>query len=147
MKKDMNYYMTFITAAPDCPVNEGVIPPAKQGGPTKPRIEYELLSAHPYTFTQEELIFEVHVRHKGISEEERESRGDEIREALFRKPQPCLRASMLPKKYGWGLHFDAEGKIALYGKESPEYQRFLENKDGSLKLLPAMRNGKAQTKA
>ncbi|WP_219621132.1 DUF6157 family protein [Bacillus sp. UMB0893] len=49
---------------------------------------------------------------------------------------------MLPKKYGWEFHFDEAGKIALYGIESPEYKQFMEQKDGDLKLLNAMRNSR-----
>lgn len=34
-----------------------------------------------------------------------------------------LRASALPKKYGWGVHFDKNGNAALYGRESQEYRK------------------------
>ncbi len=72
--------------------------------------------------------------------EERISRKDEIWGALFSKSHPCLRASMLPKRYGWGVHFNAEGKIALYAKESPEYDHFTSHEDAGVKLLNAMRS-------
>jgi len=36
--------------------------------------------------------------------------------ALLSKPHPCLRASMLPKRYGWGVHYDGNGRITLYGE-------------------------------
>ncbi|MGN7760701.1 DUF6157 family protein [Paenibacillus sp. 22594] len=35
---------------------------------------------------------------------------------------------MMPKRYGWGIHYNREGKIALYGKESPEYDHFTSGK-------------------
>ncbi|WP_298711512.1 DUF6157 family protein [Micrococcus sp. 2A] len=35
------------------------------------------------------------------------------REAFFAKSQACLRASPLGKRHGWGLHHDAEGRVAL----------------------------------
>ncbi|MBD1380622.1 DUF6157 family protein [Metabacillus arenae] len=140
--KDNNYYQTFITVAPDCPVLEGLIPPARKKGPTKPLIEYELLSKSPYTYTQEDLLFEVYIRHKAIPEEELEARGAQIKDEFFQKPQACLRASMLPKKYGWGLHFDEAGKIALYSVNSPEYQGFQKNKDDKLSVLSAMRSSR-----
>jgi hypothetical protein len=35
---------------------------------------------------------------------------------------------MLPKKYGWGLHFDAEGRIALVAVESDYYKAFVAGK-------------------
>ncbi|MBP1916040.1 hypothetical protein J2Z23_003022 [Lederbergia galactosidilyticus] len=31
------------------------------------------------------------------------------------------------KKFGWGIHYDQEGKIAIYGVNSVEYQQFLDN--------------------
>ncbi|MEK3782397.1 DUF6157 family protein [Paenibacillus sp. FSL K6-1566] len=139
---EWNYYDTFITVAPDCPAENGTKPPDKKSGKTKPGIEFELLENHPYVYTQEELLFEVHIRHKNIPEAELAERREQIREAFFRKPQPCLRASMLPKKYGWGLHFNAKGQIAIVPVESPDYHRFVEGANGKVKLLAAMRNKK-----
>jgi hypothetical protein len=137
---NLNYYDTFISVAPDCPVTEAKVPPEKKVGKTKPGIEYDLLSNNPYTYTQEELLFEVHVQHKSITEEEMSIQGKQIREDFFGKSQACLRASMLPKKYGWGIHFNAEGKAALVPMESAEYQQFVNNEKESVKLLAAMRN-------
>ncbi|MEI7025361.1 DUF6157 family protein [Paenibacillus sp. y28] len=37
---------------------------------------------------------------------------------FFSKPKACLRTSPLVKKYGWGLGFDAAGKIALLGADT-----------------------------
>jgi hypothetical protein len=139
---EWNYYNTFITVSKDCPAERGLIPPEKKNGRTKPEIEYDLLSNRPYTYTQEELLFQTHVLHKGISEEELSERGDEIRAAFFRKPMPCLRASMLPKKYGWGFHFDVEGRIALVARESAVYDGFTNGEQGELRVIPAMRNSK-----
>ena len=134
----LNYIDTFIQVAADCPVTIGVVPVAK--GTSKPAqvIEYELLSENPYKYTQEDLIFEVYVRHKSVPSEDLKARGAEIRAELFQKPHPCLRASLLPKKYGWGVHFNTEGKIALYGMETEEYRNFIRSE--SLKLLTAFRN-------
>lgn len=139
---NLNYYNTFITIAPDCPADYGIIPPEKKNGRTKPRIEYDLVADHPYTYTQEELLFAVHVQHKEIPAEELEEHGASIRDEFFQKSHACLRASMLPKKYGWGIHFNAEGKMALVPMESSDYMHFVEGDNGDLKLLPAMRNSK-----
>jgi len=46
----------------------------------------------------------------------------------------------LTKRYGWGIHFDAEGKVALYAVESEEYNHLSQNKN--LKMLKAMRSKK-----
>lgn len=137
---DWNYYNTFITVAGDCPAERGMVPPDKKTGKTKPGIEYEMLAEHPYTYTQEQMLFEVHARHKDIPEEERE----ECKAEFYGKPTACFRASMLAKKYGWGIHFDEAGRMALVPMESPDYRRFVEGQVAGVKLLAAMRNNKAK---
>jgi hypothetical protein len=47
----------------------------------------------------------------------------------------------LTKRYGWGIHNNTEGKIALYGVGSIEYQKFKDDKN--LKIVKAMRSKKA----
>ncbi|AIQ46386.1 hypothetical protein R70723_11245 [Paenibacillus sp. FSL R7-0273] len=136
----MSYSNTFIRVAADCPVETGTVPVTAKLQPPAHIIQYELLMDNPYRFTHEELLYEVHVRHKQIPEEERSARKAEIWDGLFSKNHPCLRASMLPKRYGWGVHFDADGEIAIYGKESPEYDRFTSGADSGLTLLNAMRS-------
>jgi hypothetical protein len=122
--KDMGYRDAFIRVASDCPATRGVVPVAK--GDRKPIhvLQYELLAEGPYRHTHADLLFEVNVRHKQVPREEVEARGAEIRAVLLGTPHPCLRASLLPKKYGWGVHYDAEGRIALYPVDSEEYRRF-----------------------
>jgi len=133
----MSYRNTFIRVAPDCPVAAAVAPTPKAGKPTVPFVQYDILSRHPYAFDHEDLLVETYVRHKlaGVADERRRA---EIRAELLAKSQPCLRASMLPKAYGWGVHYDADGRIAIYGVESKEYRDFVEN--GETTLLYAMRN-------
>jgi hypothetical protein len=41
------------------------------------------------------------------------------------KGHPHFRVSALPKRYGWGIHNNAEGKVALIAVESPEYKQLL----------------------
>ncbi|MCM3749762.1 DUF6157 family protein [Paenibacillus pasadenensis] len=142
---DWNYYDTFIRVAADCPAEFGTVPPDKKEGKTKAGIEYELLASEPYRYTQEELLYEVHIRHQKIAQEEMETRAADIRTEFFSKPKPCLRASMLPKKFGWGLHFDHDGKIALVPKESEAYSQFLEQPPTGLKVLAAMRNRRSKS--
>ncbi|MBW7455327.1 DUF6157 family protein [Paenibacillus sepulcri] len=141
---EWNYYNTFITVARDCPAEKGMTPPDKKSGKTKPGIEFELVADHPYAYTQEELLFEVHIRHKEIPEEELEARGTRMKDEFYQKPMPCLRASMLPKKYGWGIHFNAEGKMALIPVDSPEYHRFVNGEYEDVRIVPAMSNSKAK---
>jgi hypothetical protein len=139
---DWNYYDTFITISPDSFAESGVKPPDKKGGLTKAGIEFELVANHPYAYTQEELLFQVHIRHKGISEEELEAKGTQIRDEFFQKPTACMRASALPKKYGWGIHFDSEGYMALVSADSPDYERFKSGDGGKLKVLAGMRSSR-----
>ncbi|OME62992.1 hypothetical protein BSK59_01210 [Paenibacillus odorifer] len=139
----MSYTDTFIRVAEDCPEEIGVPPMSCRTLPPAHVIQYELLINEPYKYNHEELLYEVHVRHKQIPQEERLVRKEEIWKELFSKNHPCLRASLLPKRFGWGIHYNGEGKIALYGKESPEYDYFTSQGEGAVKLLPAMRNKRA----
>jgi len=41
------------------------------------------------------------------------------------KGHPHLRVSALAKQHGWGIHNNAEGKIALVAVESPLYKQLL----------------------
>ncbi|CAM5793074.1 MULTISPECIES: DUF6157 family protein [Brevibacillus] len=141
---DWNYFNTFITVAPDCPVITGIIPPEKKTGKSKHGIEYELISGAPYHYTQEELLFEVYVRHQNFPQTELAERGGEIRAEFFSKPKACMRASALPKKFGWGIHFNEAGKMALIPMESPQYAEYAQGANGTLKVLAAMRNRRAK---
>src|SRR6185503_11639408 len=128
--------------APDCPVSSAVVPVAKGTSKSIPVIEYELLSSSPYRYTQEEVLFEVHVRRNAIPAGELKTRRAALWSAFFAKPHACLRASALAKKYGWGFHFDKAGKVALVAMESADYERFNNPKSG-LKVLAAMRSKRA----
>jgi hypothetical protein len=125
----------FIEVAEDCKAESGVIPPAKSER-TVAQIQHTLISQQPYSLTSDDVIFLTHAERKGIPASELEA----ARTAFFSKGQPCLRASPLTKTYGWGVHFDAESKIAMYSRDSDEYRRL--RADPSLKHLKAMRNSK-----
>ena len=56
----MNYHDTLIEVADDCPATEGQVPQARGGKKTKTVVEYELLVKHPYTYTEEDIAFEVY---------------------------------------------------------------------------------------
>ena len=111
-----------------------------RGGPDGGVVQYDLLTARPYAITLEELILETHVRRAGLSEAEAKARADEIRAVLFSRPHPCMRASPLPKTYGWGVHHDGEGRMALYGVESEEYRRFASGAVGGVEVVLALRS-------
>jgi len=121
-----NYYDTFIEIAEDCNLDAASIPPSKER-PTIAQLQYEMLIKNPYGFTSDDVLYKVVGERKNVSRDE-----------FFSKGQPCFRASPLTKQYGWGVHCDSAGKIAIYPVESDEY-RALAN-DPSLAHKKAMRS-------
>jgi len=69
-----------------------------------------------------------------------EAQLEHVREKYFAQPRACLRASPPPKTYGWGLHYDEEGRITLHAVDSAEYRRL--SQDPSLTHLRAMRSSR-----
>ena len=134
---------TFVVVAPDCPAVVGRAPTNRGPNPTVAVVQYELLTSAPYSMTLEELIFATHVRRVGLSTKETEARAEEIRSALFAKPHPCMRASPLPKRFGWGVHHDAEGRIAIHGVETDAYRRFAAGTVAGVAVVVAMRTRRA----
>jgi hypothetical protein len=130
-----NYANTFIEVAEDCKARVGTVPPEKTER-TIAQIQYDLISQHPYKFTSDDMIFMAHAEKKQIGPEDLEA----ARAAFFSKGQACLRASPLGKTYGWGVHANAESKVAIYAQGSEEYQVFA--RDASLKHLKAMRSSR-----
>lgn len=140
MAPDLNYHNTFISVADDSTAPSGTAPPDSASRTTVARAQYDMLVDHPYQHTQEDVLFETSAGVRGqpdLSTADRER----LRADFFDRPQACLRASPLPKKFGWGLHFDADGRVAIYGVGSPEYQGFVDNR--SISQLKAMRTRRA----
>ncbi|SEC60757.1 DUF6157 family protein [Paenibacillus sp. GP183] len=135
--KDMNYYGAFIQVAENCHVRVAEIPESKGDSKTIPVLQYEMISNHPYKYTQEDVLFEVFAHRNKLTEADRKA----AREDFFSKGQPCLRSSSLGKRYGWGIHNDAQGKVALYAVESDEYIKIMNDK--SIKQFKAMRTNRA----
>ena len=133
----MNYYDTLIEVADDCPVTEAQVPRARGAKKTKALVEYELLVNRPYKYTEEDIAFDVYaVLHeipKAIWLEERKQ--------FLSKGHPHLRVSALPKRYGWGIHNNSEGKIALIAVESPLYKQLLN--DPRITKIKAFRSTRA----
>ena len=123
-----NYTDTFIAVAPDTRAVTSSVPPVKDT-PTVARIQYEMLVDAPYVHTSDDVVHASQGERRGIS-----------REDFFAKGQPCLRTSPLVKTYGWGLHHDAEGRVALYPVESSEYRELAARDD--LKQLQGMRSSR-----
>ncbi len=132
-----NYYDTFIEVADDCPVSRAEVPPSRAGQKSAANLQFEIVHRNPYQFTSDDVLFEVFARKHDLAGSEKE----EGRNVFFSKGQPCFRASPLPKKYGWGVHSDTEGKIALVAVESDNYQKLAEDKN--LRHTKAMRSKRA----
>ncbi len=132
--KTTNYYDTFIETAEDCPVTIAEVPPQKGGEKTAAGTAFDMIKNHPYRYTSDEVLFRIYALKNGTSKEDAEAE----KEKFFSKGQACFRASPLGKRYGWGIHYDGEGKMALYAVESDEYKRL--SKDKNVKIIKAMRS-------
>jgi len=111
--------------------------PLPKAAPTVASMQYALLHSAPYTHTSDDVLFTVHALRKGILVSEQA----EARAIFFSKGQACMRASPLVKRHGFGLHHDAEGRIALVPLGSAAYARMLQ--DSTLKQVKAMRSKRA----
>ena len=131
-----NYSNTFITVSDDCPVGNGTVPPQKGDSLSIANRQFDMISKNPYKYTSDEVLFRIFADKNDITQSEYEA----AKAQFFSKGQACLRASPLGKRYGWGIHFNHEGKMALYGSESEEYKRYLEDK--SLNIVKAMRSSR-----
>lgn len=132
-----NYTNTFIAVADDCPAVQGEIPAYKGDDKSIAFLQYEMIAHNPYRYTSDEIIFGCLAAKKDLSGAELEQE----RKLFFSKGQACLRASALTKRYGWGAHHDAEGKVAIFALDSPEYQAL--QAQAELKQVKAMRSKKA----
>jgi hypothetical protein len=131
-----NYINTFIEIAGDCPVNTAEIPPQKGDIKTVATIQFEMIYDNPYKYTSDDVVFHVFAVKNKLSGSVLKSE----REAFFSKGQPCLRSSPLTKRYGWGVHFDSEGKLALFPFGSEAYESL--QKDKGITHVKAMRTSR-----
>lgn len=131
-----NYRNTFIEIAEDCPAIKGEIPPVNNNEKTTASAQFEMIREHPYEYTSDDVLFRVFASRNDIPETEL----TQSCEQFFSKSQACFRASPLGKRYGWGIHGNEEGKIALYGCETDDYKKL--SNDKNLKTIKAMRSGK-----
>lgn len=86
-----------------------------------------------YAYTSDDVIFQIYAEKNNIGKGE----WDTARQKFFSKGQPCLRTSPLVKSYGFGIHYDSDGKIALYGMEDGKYQEFVS--DLKIKKIKGMK--------
>lgn len=131
-----NYKDTFIEIADDCPAISGEAPPTKANTKTVANLQFEMISKNPYKYTSDDILFQVFADRNDLTKSEHK----EAREKFFSKGQPCFRASPLTKRYGWGVHYDKDGKMAIFGAESAEYKKL--SKEKTLKVVKAMKSSK-----
>lgn len=131
-----NYYNTFIAIADDCNATKGEAPPHKGDQKTVAALQFAMISEKPYQYTSDDALFSVFAQRNDLTAAELEN----ARKNFFSKSQPCLRTSALGKRYGWGLHFDEKGRIALYGCDTKAYAAYLGTP--GLKTITAMKSSK-----
>jgi len=115
-----NYCNTLILVSEDCKATTGTIPP-RPG--TVAAMQYQMISAAPYAMTSDDLLVTITGQRREVPEEEI----DALREEIFSKGQPCMRTSPLVRTYGWGVHHDAQGRVALVAKDCAEYDRLADD--------------------
>lgn len=131
-----NYFDTFIQVAEDTKTACGIKPPSKGDKKTIAERQYDLIAKHPYQYTSDDILFQVFADRNDLAEAEHE----QVRAQFFSKGQACFRASPLTKTYGFGVHCDSEGRIAIYGAETAEYEKFVA--DPNLKKVKAMKSSR-----
>lgn len=111
LTRSVRVFRKPIAVADDSTATIGTVPTRKPDNPSVASRTFEMIWRHPYRYTSGDVIFAVFAERHGIPEEERAA----AREEFYSRGQPCLRSSDLGKRYGWGIHADGAGRIALVG--------------------------------
>lgn len=124
-----NCFNTFIRVAEDCPARTGVAPQPRGGHPTVATLQYQMLTNAPYTYTSDDVVFATSATGRALTAEAPKKKRVLVRDAFFSRGQACMRASPLGKRFGWGVHADAQGRIAIYAVDSERYQALASDPD------------------
>ena len=108
-KQDQELVNTLITIA-ESSSNRSISVESKNGTPTVASTLFEVLKNHPYEFKQSELFYEVHVSRLKKDPEQ-------LKLASYK-----LQRSELCSLYGWGIHGDKTGKLALVPCDTKFYE-------------------------
>lgn len=127
---------TLITVAPDTRATQSRVPDLDAAKPSVAAAQFALIADAPYTLTSDDVIFTVWADRRGIAEADRAA----ARAEFFSKGQPCLRTSALAKTHGFGIHSDAQGRVALVPMESERYAEL--RTDGTVTQQRAMRSSR-----
>lgn len=95
-----------------------------------------MMAKHPYEYTSDDVLFQVFAERNDLTTAEY----SQARQSFFSKGQACLRTSPLIKKYGFGIHHNSDGNVAIYGMETEAYRKFLSDK--SVKKVKGMRSSR-----
>jgi len=96
----------LILVAEDSPAVESIVPHAKSPK-TVDRIVFEILNEYPYQYSEIELFIEVHINKR---------KRPDLKIDTYK-----IKRSPLLQKYGWGIHRNTAGKLALVPVNSEEY--------------------------
>jgi hypothetical protein len=129
---------TFIRVAEDCPARSGEEPPPWAGRPTVAGLQYAMIVKAPYKYTSDDVIFATSAPGRELDAKASKAERSAARTEFFSRGQACMRASSLGKRYGWGVHADREGRIAIYAVDSARYQAL--SHDSKLTQTRAMRS-------
>ena len=116
-----NCFNTFIRVADDCPAKTGEAPPPRGGRPTVASLQYQMIAQAPYKYTSDDVVFATSAPGRQFDAKATGKERNLARSEFFSRGQACLRASGLGKRFGWGIHADAEGRVALYAVDSDRY--------------------------
>lgn len=118
------YEEELIEVPDDSPTNHAIEPPKDNKlKPNVARVEYEVLKENPYKFNEKEFHYEVLIVRQNKS----------IKYQLWN-----IKRSNLVKKYGWGIHKNKQGKLALVPMESDMYKKLQK----SIKCTKGFRSSK-----
>lgn len=131
-----NYFNTLIEPSEDCKRLKSEVPKMKNDKKTQAVLQFDFLANAPYQLTSDDCLFEVFATQSDLTESEKTA----ARNQFFSKGQACFRCSPLVKNYGWAIHANAEGKIALIPRESDAY--FALQADENIEKVKGMRNAR-----
>lgn|SRR5690554_3659812 len=131
-----NYRNTFIEVSEDTGAISGTKPMPRGDKKTVAEMQYDLIQRNPYAYTSDDVVFQVFAERNDLTA----GTLPQARRQFFSKGQACFRTSPLAKTYGFGIHCDNNEKVALYGMETPEYDKFVN--DDNVKKVKAMRSKK-----
>jgi hypothetical protein len=136
-----NCFDTFIQVAEDCPARTGEEPPPRAGKPTVAGLQYKMIVDAPYEHTSDDVIFATSAQGRRLDAKATKKQRSLARDEFFSRGQACMRASGLGKRFGWGVHADAAGRIAIHAVDSKRYRALAE--DAGIKQVRAMRTKRA----